>query len=431
LEILVVASAMGKEAHRMLEGLSDYPFFLKRHRQAPLLKEREAFLSHLQQQGTSRKALLNLAGKLLHVIQVLKLNEMRDVPLEEIQRAAQRWARQQRSNPRARSYGKSASSFIYAAKKWLRFSGRLKLASAPPMRFADQLSDYTLHMTDERGLSPHSVRSYCAMTSMFLRWCGERHRSLARARLTDVDEFLSMKGANGWSRRSVAACVAALRAFFRYAEIRGWCLPGIANGIQGPKIYKYENLPLGPSWEEVKKLLKSVKGQGQAALRARAILSLLAIYGLRSGEVSGLRLSDIDWREEVFVVNHSKRGGPQPYPLQRQVGEAILQYLKGGRPRCSCRHLFVTLTPPYRPLSTSALWALTSKRLRTAGIQCQRRGPHVLRHARATRLLHMGASLKEIGDLLGHRSLESVGIYAKVDVPALRAVAAVDLGGLA
>lgn len=170
---------------------------------------------------------------------------------------------------------------------------------------------------------------------------------------------------------------------------------------------------------------------GQAALRARAILSLLAIYGLRSGEVSRLMLSDIDWREEVFVVNHSKRGGPQPYPLQRQVGDAILQYLKGGRPRCSCRHLFVTLTPPYRPLSTSALWALTSKRLRAAGIQCQRRGPHVLRHARATRLLHMGASLKEIGDLLGHRSLESVGIYAKVDVPALRAVAAVDLGGLA
>ena len=63
---------------------------------------------------------------------------------------------------------------------------------------------------------------------------------------------------------------------------------GIANGIQGPEIYKYENLPLGPSWEEVKKLLKSVKGQGQAALRARAILSLLAIYGLRSGEVSRL-----------------------------------------------------------------------------------------------------------------------------------------------
>ena len=415
----------------MLEDLSEHPFFLNRHQQAPLLREREAFLSHLQQQGTSRKALQNLAGELLHVMRVLKLNEMREVSLEEIQRAARLWARQQRSNPRARSYGNSASSFIYAAKKWLRFNGRLKLASPPPMRFANQLVDFARHMTDERGLSPHSVRSHCAMTSRFLQWFGERHRSLARARVTDVDEFLSMKGANGWCRRSVVACVYALRAFFRYAETRGWCISALANGIQGPRIYKYEYLPLGPSWEEVKKILKSVKGQGQAALRARAILSLLAIYGLRSGEVSRLMLSDFDWREEIFVVNHSKRGGPQLYPLQRQVGDAILRYLQKGRPRCACQHLFVTLTPPYRPLSMSALWALTSKRLKAAGVQCQRRGPHVLRHACATRLLHLGASFKEIGDLLGHRSLESVRIYAKVDLPALRAVAAVDLRGLA
>jgi integrase len=158
---------------------------------------------------------------------------------------------------------------------------------------------------------------------------------------------------------------------------------------------------------------------------------LLAIYGLRSGEVSRLMLSDFDWREEVFAVNHSKRGGPQRYPLQREVGDAILQYLKKGRPRCACRHLFVTLNPPYRALGTSALWMLTSRRIRATGIQCRRTGPHVLRHACATRLLQQGASFKEIGDLLGHRSLESVGIYAKVDLPALRAVAAVDLGGLA
>jgi integrase/recombinase XerD len=422
---------MGKEAHRMLEDFLEHPFSLNRHRQAPLLKEREAFLSHLQQQGTSRKALRNLAGTLLHVIRLLKLNEMRDVSLEEIQRVARQWARQQRSNPRARSYGNSALSFVYAGKKWLRFHGRLRLPSRTFTRFADPLNDFARYMTEERGLSQDSVRSHCTKTSKFLQWFEKRHRSLARARVQDVDEFLVMKGASGWSRRSVAANADALRAFFRYAETRGWCVPGLANGIQGPRIYKYENLPQGPSWEEVKKLLESVKGADQAALRARAILSLLATYGLRSGEISRLLLSDFDWREEVFVVNHSKRGGPQRYPLQRQVGDAILQYLKGGRPRCTCRHLFVTLTPPYRSLSVYALWTLTSRRLKAAGIQCQRRGPHVLRHACATRLLTQGASFKEIADLLGHRSLESVGIYAKVDLAALRAIAVVGLGGLA
>ena len=126
----------------MLDEFLEHPFFLNRHRQAPLLKERESFLNHLQQQGTSRKALRNLSAELLQVVRLLKLNEMRDVSLEEIQRAARCWARQQRANPKAHSYGNSASSFIYAAKKWLRFHGRLKLPSAPPMRFADQLCDF-------------------------------------------------------------------------------------------------------------------------------------------------------------------------------------------------------------------------------------------------------------------------------------------------
>lgn len=414
----------------MLGDFLEHPFFLNRHRQAPLLKERERFFSHLQQQGTSRKALQNLAGTLLHVMRVLKLNEMRDVSLEEIQRAGRRWAYQQRSNPRACSYGNSASSFIYAAKKWLRFHGRLQIPSPSHMRFSDQLADFAQYMALEKGLSPHSVQSHCSKTSKFLQWFAERHRLLERAKVEDVDEFLAMKGASGWSRRSVAVTADALRAFFRCAEIRGWCARGIANGIQGPRVYKYENLPQGPNWGEVKTLLKSVKGSGQAALRARAILSLLVVYGLRSGEVSRLMLDDFDWREEVFVVNHSKRGGPRRYPLQRDVGDAILQYLQRGRPRCACRHLFVTLTPPYRPLSWAALWTLTSRRLKANAIQCPRRGPHVLRHACATRLLEQGASFKEIADLLGHQSLESVAIYAKVNLPALRGVAAVDLGGL-
>jgi integrase/recombinase XerD len=186
----------------MLEDFLEHPFFLNRHRQAPLLKERELFLSHLQQQGTSRKALRNLSGEMLPVMRLLKLTEMRDVSLEEIQRAALCWAREQRTNPKAQSYGNSASFFVYAAKKWLRFHGRLKLPIAPPMRFADQLNYFARYMTEEQGLSPYSVRSHCAKTSKFLEWFGERHRLLTRTRIEDVDEFLAMKGAGGWSRRS-------------------------------------------------------------------------------------------------------------------------------------------------------------------------------------------------------------------------------------
>src|SRR6266567_4814086 len=141
------------------------------------------------------------------------------------------------------------------------------------------------------------------------------------------------------------------------------------------------------------------------------------------GEVARLQLTDIDWRAETFTVSHSKRGGAQKYPLQHEVGEAILKYLRKARPRCACQHLFITLTPPYRPLCTSSLWEMTSRRMRAVGIRCRRQGPHCLRHACATHLLESGASLKEIGDLLGHRNAASAGIYAKVHLTALRRVA--------
>jgi site-specific recombinase XerD len=414
----------------MLEEFLEHPFFLNRHRQAPLLKERESFLSHLQQQGTSRKALRNLSGELLPVMRLLKLTEMRDVSLEEIQRAALCWAREQHTNPKAQSYGNSASFFLYAAKKWLRFHGCLKIPCTPQMRFTDQLGDFARYMTEEQGLSPQSVRSHCWKTSKFLTWFGERHRLLVRVSVEDVDEFLAMKGAAGWNRKSVSVAAQALRAFFRYAETRGWCAAGFAKGIQAPRIYQYENLPESPTEKEVRQLLRSAKGSSQAALRTRAILMLFAVYGLRSGEVSRLLLSDFDWRQEVFVVNHSKKGGSQRYPLQREVGDAILHYLREARPRCACRHLFITLHPPYRPVGTSALWWVTSSRIKAAGLRFRHTGPHSLRHACATRLLQEGASFKEIGDVLGHRGLGSVGIYAKVDLNALRLVANLNLGGL-
>ena len=414
----------------MIETILDRRFSLLRHKQAPLFEERERFLAQLHQQGTSRKSLRNMAGELIQVIRLLRLEKLRDVDLQEIDRASRIWAQEQRSNPKARTYVRSVSYFAYVAKKWLRFHGRLRVPTRARAWFADQLEDFATYMAAEQGLSPHSIRSHTWKTSKFLVWLADRHRSLLRVTLEDVDDFLAFKGANGWNRKSVSVATQALRAFFRHAERRGWCATGIAKGIQGPKIYKYEGLPEGPTWDEVQRLLRSVEGTRPAAVRARAILSLLAIYGLRSGEVSRLLLSDIDWREETFVVNHSKRGGPQRYPLQREVGDAILEYLTKVRPLTTCQHVFVTLNPPYRAIRSSVLWNITSTRLRKLGTRCRRKGPHTLRHACATHLLQEGASFKEIGDFLGHRNSESAGIYAKVDLKTLRTVADFDLGGL-
>jgi len=414
----------------MIDTLFNLPFSLNRHKEAALLKEREAFLRHLQQQGTSRAALRILAGELLHVIRLLKLERLRDVGLEEIRQAAAEWVEEEQSNPRARSYDHTASYFVYAAKKWLRFMGRLRANPAPRMRFSDELEDFATWMRVEQGLSPHSIRSHVWKTSKFLSWFAERHHRLSRVTLQDVDEFLVLKGGDGWSRRSVVVAVQALQAFFRHAERRGWCKPDLSQSIIGPKIYHYEGIPEGACWKDVERLLESAKGDSVASLRAHAVLSLLAIYGLRSGEVSRLLLSDFDWRTGTFLVNHSKRGGQIRYPIEGAVGEAILAYIMKGRPRTACRHLFLTLKPPYRSVCPAVLWTLTSRRIKAAGIHCHHNGPHSLRHACATHLVEQGISFKEIGDLLGHRDSASTGIYAKVDVKALRRVADFQIGGL-
>ena len=408
----------------------EQPFYIARHEEAPLLLEREAFLEHLLRQGTSLAAARIVAWQLLNVIRLLKLTQLRDVWIDEIEAAAKKWTREQRSNPNIRSYKHTRSYFIYVAKKWLRFAGVLKLPATPRTRFADKIADYARWMTEDVGLAMATVRSREQKATLFLKWLSTRCRSLAAARLRDVDDFLIFKGAKGWSRKSACGYADALRSFFRYAEQRCWCKPRIAEGIISPRLYAQEGLPEGPKWKDVQRLLKDLKGINAAALRARAVLFLLAVYGLRSGEIQRLLLSDFDWTSETFTVNHSKRGGAQKYPLQRKVGDVILAYIQKARPRSSCRNLFLTLKPPYRAIGGSALWKITNRGMQATGIRCRRRGPHSLRHACATHLLEQGASMKEIGDLLGHRDYRSTSIYAKVHLQQLRRVADFDLGGL-
>jgi integrase/recombinase XerD len=283
-------------------------FYIARQEKAPLLQEREAFLEHLLQQGTSLAAARGVSWQLLNVIRFLKLSRLRDVWIDEIEEAAQQWTRQQRWNPVARSYEHSASYFTYVAKKWLHFAGVLKSPLIPRMRFADEIDEFAKWSTEEKEMSALTVRSHRYKVSLFLKWFSDRHRSLARVRLSDVDEFLIFKGTHGWSRKSARGYADAMRAFFRYAEQRAWCKPRIAEGITSPRLYAQEGLPEGPEWKQVQRLLKSARGNSAAALRARAVLSLLAVYGLRSGEISRLLLSDFDWRLETFTVNHSKRG---------------------------------------------------------------------------------------------------------------------------
>jgi len=157
---------------------------------------------------------------------------------------------------------------------------------------------------------------------------------------------------------------------------------------------------------------------------------LFSIYGLRSAEVRGLALEDIDWRRESITVRRAKRGKIQQFPLQSEVGEAIALYLRNARPPCSCRNLFVTLHPPYRPVLGHTMSSVFYGRVKKLGMETQQFGPHMLRRACATQLLRNGTPLKDIADFLGHSDLRSVGAYAKFDPASLREVANFSLRGV-
>ena len=191
-----------------------------------------------------------------------------------------------------------------------------------------------------------------------------------------------------------------------------------------------ETIPKGLNRDEVIRLLATSEGDRPFDIRARAILMLLITYGLRAGEVSGLRVDDLEWEQEMLRVRCPKPGRTHLYPLSRGVGQAILRYLREVRPVYPERRLFLTLKAPIRPLSRGVIKGIVSARLNRLGITGKRRGPHALRHAAAQHLLDQGLSMKVVGDYLGHRSVAATSVYAKVQLDALREVADIDLEGL-
>ena len=386
-----------------------------RHRSGPLLKERLAFLTHFAGRGMSRSYLCEVANDLLVIASTLKLDRR---PGETITRDEIKKKVPDKHNLRS------------LATRWLQFLGRLQKRPDPAGPYAKKIEAFADYMEHERGLSPATVRGRCWFVPRLLKRLGRAGGSLRGITPNRIDKALQeMLSQGAYSRISIQGWASALRAFFRYAEARGWCRKGLADSIRGPRVFAQTSLPTGPSWDDVRRLLAMTEGDRRADIRDRAILMLLAIYGLRTAEVNRLRLDDFDWKSELFTIAISKTRRARSYPLIRSVGDAILRYVKEVRPRSSYRELFLTLVPPFRPMR-QVLWRIVAKRLRSLNVSIPHHGPHSLRHACAARLLAQGLSLKEIGDHLGHLDPDATRIYAKVDLVGLRQVADFDLGEL-
>jgi integrase/recombinase XerD len=415
----------------MFDQLIARPLARARHRTGPLVEGRLAYLDHLAGQGMSRTSLRATADYLLVVADRLRLADRpgEAISREEIERQAVLWANTQSRWPNWKGGRSSQAAFRSYATRWLQFLGRLDQRPVPISPYAAIVAAFADFMRVERGLSPVTVRGRCWLVQRFLDRLDTTGCSLRTLTISQVDATLSgMLTHGGYSRDTVQTRASDLRAFFRFAEMRGWCRSGLASAIQSPRVYSHDSLPAGPSWDDVRRLLATTTGDRPADIRDRAILMLLAIYGLRAGEVTHLRLEDFDWEQELFSVTSSKTRKRRTYPLSRPVGDAVLRYLKEIRPRSAHREVFLSLHAPIGPLRV--LWPIVGRRLRPLGVSTAHHGPHTLRHACAAHLLAQGLSLEEIGDHLGHQDPEATRIYAKVDLVGLRQVADFDLGGL-
>ena len=404
---------------------------IARYHAAPLFEERLRYLVHCAREGARRETLRRIAAHQINLVDLLDLRKGERVGLSRIEAAAVQW-----SLPGARRYSRPADAeasrrFLGQAVRWLRFLDVLEEPDGTHHSHAGEVAVFAAWMRNERGWSEDTVHCCCATVDRFFDRLDEWGVALASVGIADIDRAVARWHARDLSRVTIHDYAQRLRTFFRFAERRGWCAAGLADGIMHSRFHPGETVPKGLTRDEVLRLLATTEGHRPVDVRDRAILVVLIAYGLRSGEVAGLRLDDLDWEHERLQVRCPKPGRTHRYPLSRGVGQAILRYLRELRPPRAERALFLTLNAPLRPLSRGAISHVVRSRLDRLGIFGGRRGPHALRHAAAQHLLDQGLSMKEIGDYLGHRSVSATSVYAKVQLGILREVADIDLEGLA
>jgi site-specific recombinase XerD len=278
-----------------------------------------------------------------------------------------------------------------------------------------------------RGLSQVTVSDRGAEARRFLDWLGYRAARGELADLTPVDVDAYVKDrAGSLRRRTLKGLATNIRSFLRWLHMTGQTTRDLSSTVLTPSLYAFESIPSALRAQEVRKVLATTrKDCTPKGIRDYAILMLLSTYGVRAGEVVALSLDDIDWRKEVIRIRHSKTGSTSYLPLLPEVGEALLKYLQKSRPKTTIREIFIRCHAPYRPFEDgSSLYGLVQCRLAAAGVvPSGKRGPHAFRHARAVSMLRATVPVKEIGDVLGHRAVDSTLVYLKLATEDLRAVA--------
>ncbi len=303
---------------------------------------------------------------------------------------------------------------------YLRHIGVIE--SPPPSKTHVDMPPLLLGFCDwmrcQRGTQEKTLREYSSVIKKAVQALGADPR---RYSPESIRTFI-LSQTRGRSRANAKEVVSVTRMFLRYLVAQGECRTGMDDAVPTLAMWRLSTLPRYLPAADIERIIAVCSCDTAVGLRDRAAILLLARLGLRAGDIVKMGLGDIDWTQASIRVSGKSRYEVR-LPLTQEVGDAILDYLRSGRPPAQDLHLFVRMLAPWRPLQVSSVSAIVERAIARAGVVASFRGAHVLRHSAATEMLRQGATLQQVGAILRHRYMDTTAIYAKVDVQRLRSIA--------
>ena len=244
-------------------------------------EERRTFLCDLNKQGHSLRTLRNVNKLLLAIAERVNVRQAGEITEAQIVRAARSWvAKSCAPSSTVETRETATKRFVFVAKNWFRFLDKWRDPERNP-QVRPELDSFLKELRDERGYTDQTVSTRESALNLYFEWLGKQGISLKEVSPGTLAAYFVQNKARGWKTSTIKAYAQSLRAFFRYASQHHWCMPGLAETIESPRIYSMAGLPEGPSWEQVRGLIASLNTERPGHIRDRAIILLLAVYGLR------------------------------------------------------------------------------------------------------------------------------------------------------
>ncbi len=401
----------------MLRTYFEHPFTLNKLRSGPAGPYLDDFASQLTQKGYSRDVIcrhLRAVGHLSVWAQAsgLTIHNLNTVALEQFRHDLE-------SNGSLRYPSGYYTNTFVGAKRFVTLLQGTGIVSGPASDTPPALlTEFCNWMRMQRGVTELTLHAYRPVILDFLQTVSDQSERYTAQHL----RAFTLDRASRHGNSNARIVVTAVRVFLRFLIAVGRCRPELQYAIPTIAWWRRSSLPSYLPAQDIERLIATCESKTPQQMRDRAVLLLLARLGLRAGDITALKLSDIEWHEGTLRVSGKNRRETR-LPLSQEVGEAIWAYLQQRRPLVNTESVFITVKAPFVSLSRRLVSQIVACAIRRAGLKTVSRGARLLRHSAATAMLRQGASLETIGAVLRHASIETTMVYTKVDTVLLRQVA--------